>query len=105
MLPSLEAPPLADAPIPHVRPWCLLPLRSVRPSLLDPRFTGDPWIVDHRDGTASVCLADYRLTGMNALSLDLPSLNRVFGQLRQRQMSVRRRARRATRHVSVARAV
>src|SRR6516162_161888 len=46
MLPSLEASPLADAPIPHVRPWCLLPLRSVRPSLLDPRFTGDPWIVD-----------------------------------------------------------
>jgi hypothetical protein len=77
-----------------------LPLRSVRPSLLDPRFTGDPWIVDHRDGTASVCLADYRLTGMHALSLDLPSLNRVFGQLRLRQMHLRRQARRATRLAS-----
>jgi hypothetical protein len=62
------------------------PLRSVRPSLLDLRFTGDPWVVDHRDGTSSVKLDDYRLARIQTLSFDLPSLNRLWMQLRQCQM-------------------
>jgi hypothetical protein len=61
-------------------------LRSVRPSLLDLRFTGDPWVVDHHDGTASVRLDNYRLARLHTLPFDLPSLNQLFLQLRQWQM-------------------
>jgi hypothetical protein len=65
------------------------PLRSVRPSLLDLRFTGDPWVVDHQDGSASVRLDNYRLARIRTLPFDLPSLNQTLLQLRQWQ--VRRR--------------
>ncbi len=64
-------------------------LRSVRPSLLDVRFTGDPWVVDHADGTASVRLDNYRLARIQTMPFDLPSLNHLFLQLRQWQ--IRRR--------------
>lgn len=64
-------------------------LRSVRPSLLDIRFTGDPWVVDHADGTASVRLDNYRLARIQTMSFDLPSLNQLLLQLRQWQ--IRRR--------------
>ncbi len=49
----------------------IAPLRSVRPSLLDIRFTGDPWVVDHADGTASLRLDDYRLARIQTMPLDL----------------------------------
>ena len=62
------------------------PLRSVRPSVLDLRFTGDPWVVDQQDGTATVRLDNYRLARIESLSFDVPSLNRLFLQLRQCQM-------------------
>jgi hypothetical protein len=58
-------------------------LRSVRPSLLDLRFTGDPWIVDHRDGTASLCLDDYHLARIEVLFVDVPSFYQVLMRLRQ----------------------
>jgi hypothetical protein len=61
------------------------PFRCVRPSLLDLRFTGDPWVVDHQDGTASVRLEDYRLAWIELLPFDVPSLNRLLLQLRQSQ--------------------
>jgi hypothetical protein len=61
-------------------------LRSVRPSLLDLRFTGDPWVVDHEDGTASVRLDDYRLARLQTMPFDLPSLNQLLLQLRLWQM-------------------
>ena len=57
-------------------------LRCVRPSLLDLRFTGDPWVVDHEDGTASLRLDDYRLARIQAMPFDLPSLNQLLLQLR-----------------------
>lgn len=57
-------------------------LRSVRPSLLDLRFTGDPWVVDHKDGSASLRLDDYRLARIQTLPFDLPSLNQLLLQLR-----------------------
>jgi hypothetical protein len=74
---------------PHVQftpgqaPGSLYLMRSFRPSLLDPRFTGDPWIVAHEDGTAALCLDGYQLTRIRLVTLDLPSLNRAFSQLRQ----------------------
>jgi len=58
----------------------------VRPSVLDLRFTGDPWVVDQHDGTATVRLDNYRLARIQTLALDLPSLNRLFLQLRQCQL-------------------
>ncbi|HZV07421.1 MAG TPA: hypothetical protein VE999_20220 [Gemmataceae bacterium] len=58
------------------------PIRSVRPSLLDVRFTGDPWVVDHEDGTASVRLDNYRLARIQTMPFDLPSLNQLLLQLR-----------------------
>lgn len=67
----------------------LTPLRNLRPSLLDLRFTGDPWVVDHEDGTASVRLDNFRLARIQTLPFDLPSFNHLLLQLRQWQ--IRRR--------------
>ncbi len=58
------------------------PLRSVRPSLVDLRFTGDPWVVDHADGTGSLRLDNYPLVRVRALPFDFPFLNRTLLQLR-----------------------
>ena len=60
-------------------------LRSVRPSLLDLRFTGDPWVVDEEDGTSSLRLDDYCLASIAAVGFDLPVLNRTLLALRLRQ--------------------
>jgi hypothetical protein len=60
-------------------------LCSVRPSLLDLRFTGDPWVVDHEDGTSSVRLDNYRIARIQTVPFDLPSLNQLLLQLRQWQ--------------------
>jgi hypothetical protein len=81
MLESVITPPVrpSGASLP-------VPLRSVRPSLVDLRFTGDPWVVDHQDGTSSVKLDNYRLARIQTLPFDLPSLNRLWLQLRQCQM-------------------
>lgn len=76
-------------------------LHSVRPSLLDLRFTGDPWVVDHEDGTSSVRLDNYPLARIQTVPLDLPSLNQLLLQLRYSQMRRRfyrqQRTRRAIR--------
>jgi hypothetical protein len=68
----------------HV-PGSALPLsvRSLRPSLLDQRFTSDAWIVDQGDGTLMLRLGDYDLAPIVGLPLDLPSLNQLFGRLRR----------------------
>ena len=72
-------------------------LRSVRPSLVDPRFTGDPWVVAQEDGSASVRLDNYRLARIQSSPLDLPSLNQLLLQLRlwqaRRRMARRHRSR------------
>lgn len=62
------------------------PLRSVQPSLLDLRFTGDPWVVDQQDGTVTLRLDNYRLARFHASPIDVPSLNHLLLQLRQCQM-------------------
>jgi len=82
MLPAVESVlPRSASPQPRSQR-----LRSTRPSLLDLRFTGDPWVVEHEDGTASVQLNNYCLAGIRTLSLDVPSLNSLLLQLRQAQM-------------------
>lgn len=62
------------------------PLRSVQPSLLDLRFTGDPWMVDQQDGTITLRLDNYRLARIHASPFDVPALNQLLLQLRQGQM-------------------
>ncbi len=61
----------------------LPPFRTVRPSLLDLRFTGDPWVVGRDDGGACLCLDGYQLATLSALCFDLPSLNRTLCHLRR----------------------
>jgi len=65
-------------------------LRMVRPSVLDLRFIGDPWIVEESDGRLLLCLGDYHLAGIRGLGIDVPSLNFVLDRLRNRRP--RRRA-------------
>jgi hypothetical protein len=77
---ATEAPALA-APN---RPKCRGRLwRSVRPSLLDLRFTGDPWVSEHADGEVALCLGDYRLVRLEVLPFDVPCLNRALLRLRE----------------------
>jgi hypothetical protein len=60
-------------------------VKTVRPSVLDLRFTGDPWIVPQADDTAVLCLDDYRLVGISLLSVDLNSFNQRLFQMRHRR--------------------
>jgi hypothetical protein len=57
-------------------------VRAVRPALIDLRFTGDAWLLDNRDGTATLCLGAYRMLNVQTTPLDLPGLNRAFFSLR-----------------------
>ncbi len=66
-------------------------LRMVRPSVLDLRFTGDPWIVEESEGRLLLCLGDYHLAGIRGSGIDLPSLNLALDRLRSRRPRPRRR--------------
>jgi hypothetical protein len=59
-------------------------IKATRPALIDLRFTGDAWLVQ-RGSYAAVCLGDTVLGQISLLSLDLPSLNRLLGQVRMGQ--------------------
>ncbi len=67
----------------HSLRGALPPFRTVRPSLMDLRFTGDPWVVGRGDGGACLCLDGYQLATLSALCFDLPSLNRTLCHLRR----------------------
>ncbi len=67
-----------------------LHIRKVRPSHLDLRFQGDPWIVDRGDGTFAVCIGDQALAHILGLALDLPSFNQRFDTVRHRRPRRRR---------------
>jgi hypothetical protein len=60
-----------------------LPFRTVRPSVLDLRFTGDSWVGAGRGGSAALFLDGYQLARISASPLDLPSLNRTLDRLRR----------------------
>lgn len=59
-------------------------LKASRPALIDLRFKGDAWVVA-RGVIAAVCLGDYPLGHVCVSPLDVPSLNRVLGQVRTGQ--------------------
>jgi hypothetical protein len=86
-------PDIAHAPA--ERPTRRVVLRASRPSLIDLRFKGDPWVVSC-GALAAVCLGDYPLAHVDASPLDVPSLIRSLLQLRlgQARRNYMRRLRR-----------
>src|ERR1041384_970849 len=93
----LTLPPPPSPSLPRTPPRRTV-TRASRPSLIDLRFKGDPWVVDHDDGTASLCLGDYSMLRIGVSPLDLPTLNRTLLALRLGQ--ARREALRSTRYTA-----
>jgi hypothetical protein len=61
-------------------------IRPIRPSLLEMRLAGDPWIVPAKaPETLSLRFNDWQLVALGGLALDLPTFNRLLDQLRQRR--------------------
>jgi hypothetical protein len=78
-MPEIATPPIVTTLIPPAS--LRVRIRACRPSLLDLRFKGDPWVVGD-DRRAAVCLGDYSLSQVRVSPLDLPSLNRTLLQVR-----------------------
>jgi hypothetical protein len=87
---DLAIPPIVTS-LPYPPPSRRMIIRACRPSLIDLRFKGDPWVVAD-DGRAVVCLGDYSLGQVRVSPLDVPSLNRTLFQVRLGQ--ARRNSRR-----------
>ena len=70
-------------------------VRACRPSLIDLRFKGDPWVVV-KEQQAAVCLGNFPLGQVAVSPLDVPSLNRALLQVRfgQARRNYARRMRR-----------
>jgi hypothetical protein len=59
-------------------------IRPLRPSLLDPRLQGDPWITLHADDQAGLYFNGCMFATCGALSVDVPGLNAQLQALRCR---------------------
>src|SRR4051794_17990421 len=59
-------------------------VRTIRPSLLDFRLAGDPWVLPQGGETCVLCFGDRQLASVAGLTLDLPSLNQRLDSLRHR---------------------
>jgi hypothetical protein len=57
-------------------------VRATRPSILDKRFSGDPWIISGKEGEFLLCLGDYGLANIQGSDLDLPALNGLLDRVR-----------------------
>ena len=75
-MPQSATPPLVP-PAPSRR----ITIRACRPSFIDLRFKGDPWVVI-KERQAAVCLGDFAMGQVAVSPLDVPSLNRVLQQVR-----------------------
>jgi len=60
----------------------MIRMRSTRPSVLDLRFTGDPWIVQAEDGTFELVLGNMTLNRIQSEDIDLPSMLQLLEKLR-----------------------
>jgi hypothetical protein len=93
-MPQLTAPPRrrphADAAAARLRD---LSVHTRSPSLLDLRFTGDPWIVVPAAGSLVLCLGGYPLAHITGSALDVPSLNQLLAHARSRRPRGRDRRR------------
>jgi hypothetical protein len=78
---------MRNVPIPPLVPSSSAPVarrvtvRACRPSLIDLRFKGDPWVV-LAEKQAAVCLGDFPMGQVAVSPLDVPSLNRALLQVR-----------------------
>jgi hypothetical protein len=70
---------------PYSHSEVIVTLRSIRPSLLDLRFSGDAWVVQPKDGQLVLCLGGSPLARISGLSLDQASLNTLVNQARHRR--------------------
>jgi hypothetical protein len=61
----------------------IVAVRAVRPSLLDLRLQGDPWIIYAND-RAGVYFGRCQLTSLPAVPLDVPALNNQLQTFRHR---------------------
>jgi hypothetical protein len=61
-----------------------LSCRTVRPSLLDRRFSGDAWIVGAGPGMLVLCLGAFPLAHIHGSPLDVPALNQLLERARTR---------------------
>jgi hypothetical protein len=68
-----------------IRPIARLCIRLKRPSVLDLRLTGDPWIIPHGDEHAALCFGDWELTSVRGSRFDLSTLNQLLSSLRHRR--------------------
>lgn len=59
-------------------------LPAKRPSLLDPRLRGDPWILPRADGNLSLCFDCWEMAAVGGSALDVPSLNGLLHRVRHR---------------------
>jgi hypothetical protein len=57
--------------------------RKVRPSVLDARFRGDPWLEPGEEGKLCLCLGNFSLATLSAVEFDRPSLNTILLRLRE----------------------
>jgi hypothetical protein len=81
-MPTSTVPPLVPAapvPPPATR---RITIRACRPSFIDLRFKGDPWVVRKEQQAAVVCLGDFTMGQVTVSPLDVPSLNRALLQVR-----------------------
>jgi hypothetical protein len=80
----LAARPDSQPPM-SCRSEVVVTFRSIRPSLLDLRFSGDAWVVQRRDGSMTLCLGNSPLARISALPFDQVSLNNMVHQTRHRR--------------------
>jgi hypothetical protein len=61
-----------------------LRMRATRPSILDSRIQGDPWVVAHGNHTAGVYFGACQFLQLPAVPLDAMALNTQLFALRHR---------------------
>jgi hypothetical protein len=85
----LHAPPASPPQLRVVRrqttqPAVRVTIRPRRPSLLEPRLVGDPWVISQAEEILTLCFNDWPLATVRGLPLDLPSFNHLLERLRNR---------------------
>jgi hypothetical protein len=68
-----------------LRPTVKVTVHPVRPSVLDSRIVGDPWICPSGDETLSLCFNTWQMAAVRGVELDVPALNGLLDRLRNRR--------------------
>jgi hypothetical protein len=76
----------------RVRRTVTITITARRPSLLDPRLRGDPWILPRSDGALALCFDAWEMVAVAGSPFDLPSLNALLHRMRHRYPRRRRKA-------------